>query len=131
MNEAPKSNIVIHSKELPHNAANARKNFYETPEGKKCLSEGFEHQSNLSADANAINRQAHAENRGPTDAELGAFLDRMENKHSHRPKIKKVSNSSSTVSTFVIRDGKVVCLNDSKARAGLRPSTRIKPPWVK
>ena len=129
--DTPKSNIVIHSGKLPHNVENERKNFYRSSEGKKTIVDGLQHQSNVSADANDVNRTAHVEARGPNDAEIGEFLDRLENKHSHRPLINKTSRNSSTVASYVVRNGKVVPLNKRGVEMIKSPSRRIKPPWVR
>ena len=129
MTEAPKSNLVIHSGKLPHNVETERKNFYETSEGKKTIADGLQHQSNISADANDINRQAHAEGRGPNNEEIGGFLDRTENKHAHRPLIKKVSRSSSSVGTWGVRKGKYGPINQRAVEMETKPSKRIKPAW--
>ena len=128
--ETPKSNIVIHSKELPHNVETNRKNWEKTPEGEQSTIKGLEHQANITVDTDDVNRIAHAEGRGPNDEELGSFFDRLENKHSHRALIKKSSRTSSTVSTYVVRNGKSVCINDSNKRLGVKRS-KIKPPWSK
>lgn len=127
MDNKPKSNLVIHSKMLPHNVETDRKNFYATSEGKKTIADGLQHQANVSGDTDDVNRKAHAEGRGPNDEEIGAFFDRLENKHSHRSLIKKPSRTSSTVATYAVRGGKVVCLNPGNVSR----NTRIKPPWIK
>ena len=124
-----KSNIVIHSKMLPKNVENEVDNFYRTREGKQTLVEGLEHQGNVSGDANDINRAAHAEFRGPNDEEIGGFLDRLENKHSHRPKIKKASRNSSTVASYVVRNGRTVPINQHGLELQQKKNPRIKPPW--
>ena len=128
--ETPKSNIVIHSKELPHTVKTDRKNFYASPEGKKTIKDGLDHQGNVTVDTDDVNRIAHAEGRGPNDEELGSFFDRLENKHSHRALIKKSSRTSSSVSTYVVRNGKSVCINDANKRLGVTRK-KIKPAWVR
>ena len=127
--DTPKSNLVIHSKRLPHNEVADRKNFYETREGKRTIKEGLEHQANVSGDANDINRGAHAEFRGPNDAEIGGFLDRLENKHGKRSLIKKASRRSSTVASYVMRNGKIVPINEKGVEVQQNPSRRIRPAW--
>lgn len=124
-----KPNLVIHSGEKI-TGHNNLKEFYNTTEGKRCLTEGIEHQENVAADVNEVNRNAHAQGRGPTDEEIGNLEDRMQYKHAKTTAIGKTSKTSSSVSTYKLVNGQFVCVNDARKRSGLGPRSVI-PPWQK
>ena len=125
-----KPNLVIHSGEKVTGEDNL-KNFYRTSEGKKCIADGLSHQINVAGDANSVNKQAHAQNRGPTDQEIGNLVDRLQYKHGKPASaIGKTSKTSASVSTFAFVNGKFQCINDPRKRLGL-PPRKVIPPWQK
>lgn len=124
----PKSNIVIHSSKKITGETET-KNWYHSKEGKKHNAMGLQHQANVANDANSVNRQAHAENRGPNDQEIGNFIDRMQYKHG-KPQGSALSKTSPSRSRYVWRNGRLVCVNDGRAQMGL-PLRKIVPPWQK